>query len=516
MNHPRHFATATPDKPMAIEAATGRSRSFAELELRANRIAHLCRENSLGIGDTIAFLAHDRLEIFDLAWAAQRAGLHYLPVYWQLQTDDAAWMINHADARILFYGAEFAAQAKSIGHILPALTIIAIDGDEPNALEALIAVLPDHPVADEARGMALQYTGGTTGRPKGVRRSIDGAPIDTPDILLPFAVERFGFNVDMRLSTTAPMYHVAPLKLSMIAHALGGTTILLSDFDARRSLVNLEKYKVTHSHWVPHMMVAFSKLPQSFRQTVNLSSHRAAIHAAAPCPPDVKRALIDWWGPIIHEIYAGTEGAGFCMINSTEWLSKPGSVGRSVIAKVHILNTDGSEAAPGDVGEVWFEDGLPFAYHKDTARTAAATNANGWVTMDDLGFLDSDGYLFLRDRKTTMLRLNDTPIYPRVVEDTLISEPEIDDIGIAVLENNLGERHLVAGYAKASDGNDHVLQNTLRARASVLPDMMRPHSYHHLPAFPRDADGKLDRAALAEQLTLAIANQQVPTLRSNP
>jgi long-chain acyl-CoA synthetase len=507
MNHPRHFAKTMPDKLVAIEAATGRTRSYVELESRANRIAHLFRARGARMGDTIAFLAHDRLEIFDIAWAAQRSGLHYLPVYWQLSAKEAAWMIGHADTCILCYDAAFAKQAEAIGALLPHLIMIAIDGQASDALEALIAKLPDHPIEDEARGMALQYTGGTTGQPKGVRRVIDGASIDTPDILLPFAIERFAFTADMRLSTTAPMYHVAPLKLNMIAHALGGSTILLGDFDAERALEAIATYKVTHSHWVPHMMVALSKLPSPVRESYDLTSHRAAIHAAAPCPPDIKQALIDWWGPIIHEIYAGTEGAGFCMIDSAEWLTKPGSVGRSVIGTVHIVRADGSKAASGEVGEVWFEDGLPFAYHKDQVATAAATNAQGWVTMDDLGFLDDDGYLFLRDRKTTMLRIGDTPIYPRVVEDALIGEPGIIDVGIAVLHNNANEPQVAAGYATASSECDtDALTIALDRRAVALPEPMRPEFYHRLNAFPRDADGKLDREKLAQQLLAATVD----------
>jgi long-chain acyl-CoA synthetase len=500
MLHPRQHAIATPDRICAVEAFSGRTQTYGMLEVRANRIAHLCRSLGVQPGGTIAFLMHDRIELLEIAWGAQRAGLYFLPVYWNLSNEEAAWMIGHADTQLLFYETRFAAMAMSVAETCPGVDLICVDGQGPEGLENRLADQPETPVHDEMRGLALQYTGGTSGRPKGVRRPIAGDPIDTPDILLPHCIDRFGFSSDMRFSTSAPMYHVAPLKLNMIVHALGGTTILLGEFDARTALAAIETYRITHGHWVPHMLVALVKLSPKVRGQHDLSSLRCAIHAAAPCAPAIKSALIEWWGPIVHEIYAGTEGVGFCMINAQEWLEKPGSVGRSVIANVRILRADGIEAAPGEIGEVWFENALPFAYHKDPDQTRRARNDRGWVTMDDLGFLDQDGFLYLRDRKSTTLMLDGNVIYPRVIEDALIGEPTVSDLGVAVVADGAGTDQLIVGYAPLGSTNHAHVASALAQAAMALPIGHRPHDYVPLSHFPRDADGKIDRALLSATL----------------
>jgi long-chain acyl-CoA synthetase len=502
MLHPRQYAADAPDRICAIEAQTGRTRSYGDLEVRANQIAHLCRVRGLEPGATIAFLTHDRLEVFDIAWAAQRAGLYFLPVYWNLSVDDTAWMIDHADTRILFYEDRFAGMARAIAAKCLDVALVSIDSE----LKKLVHGLPSTPVDREMRGLALQYTGGTTGRPKGVRRPINGDPVDTPDILLSHSIDRWDFSPAMRFSTTAPMYHVAPLKLNMIVHALGGTSVLLGDFEARRALADLEAQRVTHSHWVPDMFVDLIKLPISTRAAHDLSSMKCAIHAAAPCPSVIKAELIDWWGPIVHEIYAGTEGVGFCMIGPDEWARKQGSVGRSVIAVVHILRSDGSEADAGEVGEIWFENPLPFSYHKDAERTSRAYNDRGWVTMDDLGYLDADGYLFLRDRKSTTLTVKGATIYPRVVEDALIGVAGVRDIGVAVVGRDAGTQRLIAGYAPIADNVAiEDLNARLRQAADVLDPSHRPTGYRAVSPFPRDADGKIDRITLAQMLETQFA-----------
>lgn len=490
--HPRRMAQEQPYKPAIIDAKTGVVRTFGALESRANQIAHLCRANGAKVGDCIAFLMEDRPECFDIAWAAQRAGLYYLPVYTSISPNEAADMVNHADAVMLFASEKLAQLAHDIAALSPKIGAVFVTGAD---LEGLLRSIPDTPIDDETRGLPTQYTGGTTGKPKGLRTPLKGEPIETPDGLTELAVQRFGFHEDMVFSTSAPLYHVAPVKLSMIAHALGATTVLIGDFDGEWALECIETHAITHSHWVPHMFVQLVKLPEATRICYDVSSLESAVHAAAPCPPAIKRQLMDWWGPIVHEIYAGTEGVGFCMIGPEEWLEKPGSVGKAVIGTVKICTSDGeTELPPGEVGIVYFADALPFAYYKDPARTEAAKNSKGWVTMDDLGVLDEDGYLYLRDRKGFAISLNGEAVYPRVVEDTLIAHPDVWDVGITGLPSNEAASEIAA--IVASFGAD---ENDVRNQAENLPDALQPSRYIFVRQadFPRDADGKLDRKALA-------------------
>ncbi|MEM7569176.1 MAG: AMP-binding protein, partial [Pseudomonadota bacterium] len=260
--HPRQMAQQNPQKPAVIEAKTGRVRSFGALEARANAIAHLCRNEGVQIGDCIAFLMEDRLECFDITWAAQRAGLYYLPVYTSIEPAEAADMIDHADAVLLFTSERYADLARDISQRCPKIRTVFVVGD---TFDETLDALPATPIADETRGLPTQYTGGTTGKPKGLRTPLKGEPIETPDGLAALAVARFGFHEDMVFSTSAPLYHVAPVKLSMIAHALGATSILIGDFEAEWALQCIQTHAITHSHWVPHMFVHMVKLPATVR-----------------------------------------------------------------------------------------------------------------------------------------------------------------------------------------------------------------------------------------------------------
>lgn len=494
--HPRNMAHSNPNKPAIIDAKTGQQRNFGALEARANQIAHLCRSEGARVGDCIAFLMEDRLECFDITWAAQRAGLYYLPVYTSIEADEAADMVDHADTVLLFASETQASLAHDIAKRCPKIRQVFITGDD---LEARMAAQPTSPIADETRGLPTQYTGGTTGKPKGLRTPLKEEPIDTPDGLTAQAVSRFGFHKDMVFSTSAPLYHVAPVKLSMIAHALGATTVLIGDFEAEWALKCLERDRVSHSHWVPHMFVQMVKLPAAVRAKYDLSSLQSAVHAAAPCPPAIKQQLMEWWGPIVHEIYAGTEGVGFCMIGPEEWLERPGSVGKPVIGTLKIVGSDGNEVPPGQVGVVYFADALPFAYYKDTARTKAAKNAHGWVTMDDLGYVDADGYLYLRDRKGFTIKRGGKSVYPRVVEDTLIAHSGVRDVGITGMPNNTLADGIIAIVATSEAAADEkALVEELKVLAETLAPHERPSAYIFTQNFPRDADGKLARAALAQ------------------
>jgi long-chain acyl-CoA synthetase len=499
MAHPRDHARLTPDKPAALDARTGAMRSYADLEARANGIAHLLRGQGLKPGDCIAILMEDRLDYFDIAWAAQRTGLYFLPVYASLSLDDTAAMVAHADSQLLFTSPAFLAKALAVAkRCVQIKQTICVGQGSANGLEALLKGVPSTPVADEAGGQPMQYSGGTTGVPKGIRRPAITGGIDTPDGLLSLAIERFGFGSDMRLSTTAPLHHVAPMRFSMMAHRLGGTTILLGEFDARSALANLERFAITHSHWVPDMLVRLVKLPVAERWRVNLATHRCAIHAAAPCPPAIKAQLLDWWGPIVHEVYAGTETPGFCMIGPEEWLRKPGSVGQSVVGDVRIVGPDGKEVTNGVIGQIYFADPLPFSYYKDPQRTKAAFNDQGWATIDDLGYKDDEGYVFLVERKGFAYTVGSRQVYPRRAEDAMIGHPAVADAGLAALPAPSNVNELVAVVLLLeTETPDAQLAQAIISAASHLDAHERPTRLVFCSKFPRDDDGKIDRAALA-------------------
>lgn len=502
MPHPREHSVRTPEKSAIIEARTGRTRSYGALEQRANAIAHLLRAYGLLAGECMAILMEDRIEYFDLVWAAQRSGLYFLPVYTSLGEAETAAMVAHADARLIFASSAYLGKAEAIARLCPqVLAAVCIDDDgSANHLERRLQAMPTTPIGDEAGGQPMQYSGGTTGTPKGIRRPAVTGGIDTPDKLLDLAIDRFGFSPSMRLSTTAPLHHVAPMRFSMMTHRLGGTTILLGDFEAEAALGALEHFAISHSHWIPDMLVRLVKLPEAVKARTDLSLHRCAIHAAAPCPPVIKSALLDWWGPIVHEIYAGTEAPGFCIIGPQEWRQKPGSVGRAAIGSVRIVGPDGAEVPAGQIGQVYFADPLPFSYHKDAQRTRDAFNDKGWATIDDLGWVDADGYVFLIERKGFAYALGGLAIYPRLAEDCIIGHPAVADVGLAALPDmaNAQDRVAVVLLLEGFEASAS-LAATLLNMTQGLPDHQQPTRLIFVDTFPRDDDGKIDRKALARQ-----------------
>jgi len=220
----------------------------------------------------------------------------------------------------------------------------------------------------------------------------------------------------------------------------GGTVVVMERFDAVTSLALIECHRITHSQWVPTMFVRMLKLPESEREAHDHSSHRCAIHAAAPCPKDVKRRMIAWWGPIISEYYAGSEGNGLCMIRSDEWLSHEGSVGRPVFGVLHILDDAGHALPAGEEGGIYFGGGTEFVYHNDPDKTAGSRSAEGWTTLGDIGYVDTEGYLYLTDRKANMIISGGVNIYPQETENVLVMHPAVLDVAVfGVPDEDFGE-----------------------------------------------------------------------------
>jgi long-chain acyl-CoA synthetase len=274
------------------------------------------------------------------------------------------------------------------------------------------------------------------------------------------------------------------------------------------ALQAIEKFQITHSQWVPTMFVRMLKLPGEQRQGHDLSSHRVAIHAAAPCPVEVKRAMIDWWGPILQEYYAATEGNGATFIDSGQWLTKPGSVGRAGLGTLHICREDGREVAAGEIGLVYFErDKVPFTYHNDPDKTRESQHPDhpAWTTTGDIGYLDEDGYLFLTDRRAFTIISGGVNIYPQEIENVLALHPKVFDIAvIGVPDPEMGESvkavvQAAPGVAAGPETGAELLA-FLRER---IAHYKVPRSVDFVDALPRTATGKLQKGKLRAQYTNA-------------
>ncbi|MBV7706856.1 acyl-CoA synthetase [Nocardia nova] len=432
------------DKPAIVMGVGGETLSYRELEQRSNRIAHLFRSRGLRPGDHIAILMRNQLEVFPVAWAAQRSGLLYTPVNWHLSAEEAAYIVANCGARMLIHSASLTDLAEAAHAAAPELrSRLVVDGSVAGAerLEEAVGDLPTTPVDDEFEGYYMLYSSGTTGRPKGILPTLTGQPFGAGLVIDHLMGAAFGFGPDSVYLSPGPLYHAAPLGWTLGTVRNGGTAVVMEKFDAERTLALIDEFRVTHAQFVPTMFVRMLKLPTGIRDRYDVSSIRLVVHAAAPCPVEVKQRMIDWFGPKLTEFYSGSEGTGFFMINTPEWLTHRGSVGKAVQGVVHICDDDGNELPPGEVGTVWFSDIRPFEYLGDAAKTAEAFNDKGWNTLGDLGHVDADGYLYLSARRSDLILSGGVNIYPQEIEDALILHPAVFDVAVIGLpDEEMGQR----------------------------------------------------------------------------
>jgi fatty-acyl-CoA synthase len=439
----------------------------------------------------------------EVVWAARRSGLYLTAVNRYLTADEAAYIINDCDAQVLISSIDRADVASSLTERLPACRhFLMTGGTIPGwtSHEATVSKFPDQPLDEQWLGELMLYSSGTTGRPKGVRRPLRPLKVDQ-DIPLTDFVRAYGFDATTVYLSPAPLYHAAPLTYCLGVQANGGTIVMMPRFEPAEVLALIEQYRVTHSQFVPTMFVRLLKLPEEIRRRHDLSSHRQAIHAAAPCPVDVKRAMIDWWGPIIHEYYGGTEGNGITRIDSPQWLAHPGSVGRAVVGVVHICDESGQDLPAGEPGLVYFErETIPFAYYKDPARTQAAQHPEHptWSTLGDLGCLDAEGYLYLTDRKAFMIISGGVNIYPREIEDTLVAHPAVRDVAVFGLPDpDMGEQ--VKAVVELMDDvtpSDQLADTLIDFTRARLAHYKVPKSLDFIDELPRFPTGKLHKHGL--------------------
>ncbi len=502
--HPRVHAASFPDKPAMIVAETGETVSFADLERRSNQGAWLLRGEGLVIGDRVAVLLENTPRLLEIAWSAQRAGLYIVAISTRLLPSEVEFILRDSGAKLLVASQATAKVAAPLFERVEGVKFYMTGGTKPAFLDwdAALAAQPSTPIQDERAGSDMLYSSGTTGRPKGIKPKLPEDPaIEQPTPLATLTQPHYDFGANSIYLCPAPLYHAAPLRWSMAAQRLGGTVVIMQKFEAEIALWAIEQYRVTVAQFVPTHFVRMLKLPATARSRYDLSSFRLAIHAAAPCPVPVKQAMIDWWGPILMEYYAGTEFNGLTLIWSDEWLKRPGSVGRALIGAVHICGDDGEELPPRTEGTVYFSGGNSFDYHNDPGTTAAATNRHGWTTLGDVGWLDEDGYLFLTDRKSFMIISGGVNIYPQEVENLLITHPRVADVAvIGAPDPDMGEK--VVAVIQPADWRDatDALADELAAwtRERISPVKM-PRQFDFMEELPRHPTGKLYKRLLRDK-----------------
>jgi long-chain acyl-CoA synthetase len=497
----RETAVATPDKPAVILYPTGTVVTFGELEARANQLAHYFREHGLVEGDAVAILMENNEHMHAVMWAARRSGLYYVPINTHLTAAEAAYIIDNSAAKAIV-GSEalspvLAGLAEQLPNGLPPvlLTTGHLDGwaKYPDA----VTHLPTTPIKDEWDGDLLQYSSGTTGRPKGIKRELPHLPpSETPGLMA--ALVSFWMNPEAVYLSPAPLYHTAPSVWSMQAQAGGITTVVLEKFDAEGALDAIAKYGVTHGQFVPVMFTRMLKLPEQVRTSYDVSSLQRVMHAAAPCPVEIKKQMIDWWGPIIDEYYASSEAIGATLISADEWLAHPGSVGKAMTGVVHILDEDGNEVPAGQHGEIFFEGGADFEYLNDSAKTASSRDSHGWKTVGDIGYLDEDGYLYLTDRRHHMIISGGVNIYPQEAENMLVIHPKVMDAAVfGIPDEEMGQT--VKGVVQTVDPADatpEFAEELLAWLRDQLSHYKCPRSISFEAQLPRTDTGKLYKQEL--------------------
>lgn len=472
--HPGAIAANAPDRPAVV--IDGAVLTYGALAERSERLAGRLAALGCAPGDTVALILGNSAEFFVAAWAAQMSGLYFVPLSERLTPPERNYILADSGAKV----------------------VLTQDADLPRAL--IPAQWDSGATAPFARteGSDMLYTSGTTGHPKGVKRPLSGAALGSDARRAERAQALFGMDADTVFLSPAPLYHAAPLRWAMTVLRLGGTVVAMRKFDAAEALRLLAEHRVTHSQWVPTM---FARMLALAERPAGPPSHICAIHAGAPCPPDIKRRMIDWWGPILHEYYSGTEAVGFTHITSAEWLERPGSVGRAHGAAIHILDEDDTPLPPGATGRVFFESATPHAYHNAPEKAAAATSRQGYATMGDIGHVDAEGYLWLTDRASFTIISGGANIYPAEIEAALMSDPDIVDCAVfGVPDADLGEvvQAVIELREPAADPAAAARAIAERLRGFVAANKI-PRQIAFTDRLPRMDSGKVQKRILAER-----------------
>lgn len=507
--YPGLHATRTPDKAAVIDAETGETVTYAELDSASTRFARWLGQRGLRRGDHIAVVPVNDITVFELYWAAVRSGLYVTFVNSHLAPDEVAYIVNDCDAKVVVVSGELASiGAKILDKTPRVVERLCFGGALPGHLDYadVVAATSDAPLADEPRGSDMLYSSGTTGQPKGIKTPLPDLQIGDPpgDPRMVLLRDRFAGDENVVFYTPAPIYHSAPLRYTTATQALGGTVVMTRQFDAETALATIDRFGVTHSQWVPTHFVRMLRLPNEVRARYNPASMVCALHVGAPCSVEVKLAMIDWWGPILYEYYSATESIGTTMITTEEWLTKQGSVGQSGPNSkgiVHICGSDGEALAPYEVGHIYFEnDDWQFNYHNDPEKTAAARHPAHatWSTTGDIGYLDDDNYLFLTDRAKFMIISGGVNIYPQEIENCLSMHPEILDVAvIGVPDEEMGQSvHAVVQAMPGVTVGEELEARIIAHCRDRIAHYKCPRSVRFVDELPRTPAGKLVKSAL--------------------
>ncbi|MEY2430905.1 MAG: long-chain acyl-CoA synthetase [Acidimicrobiaceae bacterium] len=496
--YPGFHAAATPDHPAIVMAGSGERVSYRELDERSNRLARLWWERGLRRGDHVAIVLENHPRYFDAVWAALRSGLYYTPVNWHLTAPEIEYIVRDCGARSILTSASLASTVTGLETEIPLVLGGEIEGWEP--YEVAVAGMPSTPLDDEPEGIGMFYSSGTTGRPKGIVFPLPGGSVrDGPSM----AVDpRLGMSADDVYLSPAPLYHAAPVVTCSLVHRQGGTAVILERWDAEACLAAIERHHCNRAQFVPTMFVRLLKLPQDVRDRYDVTSLRHATHAAAPCPVEVKRRMIEWWGPIVWEYYSSSENIGSTIIGPEEWLAHPGSVGRPSRSVVHICDDDHRPLPPGEIGIVWFETpGATFEYKDDPEKTASSRSPEGWFTIGDIGYVDEDGYLYLTDRKAFTIISGGVNIYPQEAENVLVLHPAVADVAVIGVPNaDLGEEaKAVVQLLEPDEAGPEMEAELLAFCRERLAAFKCPRSIDFEARLPREDNGKLYKRLLKDR-----------------
>lgn len=502
MNIADHAIAAT--EAPALIMVGGPTISFGELHARSLRVAAMLHGAGLHRGDGVALVLPNRPEFFEITWGCQLSGLYYTPVNTHFTAEEVCYVIDDSDAKAVFVDASMGDLAAHVREVNAAVDVhLVVGGAAPpgwRAYEDALAAAGDPPPM--ADGSEMLYSSGTTGRPKAVRRPLpgDGNGSWAQSVLELALTHKYGMDRSSVYLSPAPLYHAAGVNYTMAVHRVGAAAIVMAKFDAETVLRLIEKHGVTHAQFVPTMFVRMLKLPRAVRDKYDVSSLRCVIHAAAPCPVDVKHQMMKWFGPVIHEYYGGTEGFAGTTIGPEEWLAHPGSVGIPM-APVHVLDEDGRELPTGQPGELYFEGGPDFEYFKDPAKTASVSNDRGWRSLGDMGYVDEDGYMYLTDRSTFMIVSGGVNIYPQEAENVLVMHPKLVDAAVFGVPNDeFGEE--VKAVVQPADGvtpGPELEAELIEYCRAHLAGYKCPRTVEFEPELPRDPNGKLYKRRIRER-----------------